>query len=363
MDVSSEEAGDIEIDGRIPHYYPYTLGFDYGSTIPVKAVPAPGYHFVKWDGEPTINDDNPMNIRVIRSMKLTAIFAQDSNQFPSGRFTSNDGRIELFVPDGTLSLDKQGNPITDLELSIDTNPPTLPNGNIIGQAYDLEPNGATFDPPITLTWSYQFSYVPEGIDEMDLYVGYYSDDTGEWIALESDVDPLEDIITVSVTHLTTFAVLAPPTPLTMPTPATFEMSLLSISPNDVDVGASVTISALLMNTGETAGSYTVILKINGATEETREINLIGGTQREITFIISKDIADTYVVDVGGLIGSFTVTEAAIVPSPPPSIEPPPQSETPQSPPSVVQLFGTFVKQCIEISIEIFRFFLNAISSL
>ncbi|MFC2024713.1 hypothetical protein ACFLTJ_04000 [Chloroflexota bacterium] len=360
MDVSSEENGDIEINGRIPHYYPHTLGFDYGSTIPVKAVPAPGYHFVKWDGEPTIDDDNPINIRVIRSIEITAIFAQDSNQFPYSRFSSDDGIIELFVPDGTVSLDKQGNPITDLELSIDSNPPIiLPNGSIIGQAYALEPDGATFDPPISLTWSYQSSYFSEGIDEMDLYVAYYSDDTGEWIALESVVDPLEDIITVSVAHLTTFAVLAPPTP---PTSATFEMTSLNISPNEVDTENPVTISALLMNTGEIAGSYMVILKINGVKEETKEVNLIGGTQREITFTISQDIAGTYVVYVGGLIGSFTVTEAAIVPSPPPSIESPPQSETPQSAPSVVQLFGTFVKQCIEISIEIFRFFLNAISS-
>jgi hypothetical protein len=360
VDVNSEEDGDIEIDGRIPQYYPYTLGFDYGITIPVKAVPAPGYHFVKWDGEPTIDDDNPINIRVIRSIELTAIFAQDSNQFPSGRFASDDGIIELLVPVETVSLDKQGNPVTDLELSIDTNPPTLPDGNIIGQAYDLEPSGATFDPPITLTWSYQSSYVPEGIDEMDLYVAYYSDDTGGWTALESDVDPLEDTITASVTHLTTFAVLAPPIP---PTPATFEISSLIISPDEVDTEAPVTISVLLMNTGETAGSYTVILKINGATEETKEVNLIGGTQREITFTISQDTAGTYLVDVNGLTGSFTVTEVAISPSQPPVIEPPPQSEPSQSAPSMVQLFGTFVKRCIEISIDIFRFFQNAISSL
>ncbi|MFC1957168.1 hypothetical protein ACFLVY_02620, partial [Chloroflexota bacterium] len=122
MDVNSEENGDIEINGSIPHYYPYTLGFDYGSTIPVKAVPAPGYHFVKWDGEPTVDDDNPINIRVIRNIEITAIFARDSNRFPSGEFASDDGIIELFVPDGTVSLDKQGKPITDLELSIDANP-------------------------------------------------------------------------------------------------------------------------------------------------------------------------------------------------------------------------------------------------
>ena len=360
MDVNSAENGDIEIDGKTPHYYPYTLGFDYGSTIAVKAVPAPGYHFVKWDGEPTIDDDNPINVRVIRSIELTAIFAQDSNQFPSGRFAYNDGIIELFVPDGTVSLDKQGNPIADLEFSINTNPPTLPDGNIIGQAYDLEPSGATFDTSITLTWSYQSSYIPEGIDEMDLYVACYSDDISEWIALESYVDPLEDIITVSVTHLTTFAVLAPPTP---PTPATFELSSLNISPNEVDTEAPVTINVLLMNTGEAAGNYSVILKINGVTAETREVNLMGGTQKDITFTISQDKGGTYLVEVNGLTGSFTVNEAAISPPEPPSIEPPPQPEPPQSPPSIMQRFGMFVRQCIEVGIESFLLFINTISSL
>ena len=238
----------------------------------------------------------------------------------------------------------------------------LPDGSIIGQIYDLHPDGATFDPPITLTWSYQPSHVPEGIDEVDLYVAYYSDDTGEWIALESNIDPLEDIITVPVTHLTKFAVLAPPTP---PTPATFEISSLSISPDDVDTEAPVTISVLLMNTGETAGNHTVTLKINGVAEETKQVNLMGGTQREITFTIFQDTAGSYLVDVDGLIGSFTVTEVAMSPPPPPppSIEPPPQSEPPQSSPSIVQLFAAFVKRCIEISIGIFELLLNAISSL
>lgn len=362
MDVNSEENGDVEIDGSIPHYYPYTLGFDYDSTIPVKAVPAPGYHFVKWDGEPTVADDNPINIRVIRNVEITAIFARDSNQFPSGEFASEDGLLKLIVPDGTVALSEEGNPITDLELSIGNNPPVPPDGNIIGQIYDLHPDGATFDPPITLTWSYQSSHIPEGIDEMDLYVAYYSDDSSEWIALESDVFPLEDIITVPVAHLTTFAILAPPTP---PTPATFEISSLAISPNEVDTEASVTISVLLMNTGEIAGSHMVILKINGLTEETKEVNLIGGTQKEIIFTISQDTAGTYLVDVNGLIGSFTVIEVVASPSiePPPSMEPPPQSEPPQSSPSMVHLFGAFVKQCIEIGIEILRLLLNAISSL
>jgi hypothetical protein len=360
VDVNSEENGDIEISGGIPHYYPYTLGFDYGITIPVKAVPAPGYHFVKWDGEPTIDDDNPINIRVIRNIQITAIFARDSNQFPSGEFASEDAVLKLIVPDGTVALNEEGNPITRLEFFIDSNPPPLQEGSIIGQAYKLEPEGATFDPPVILTWIYESDYIPEEIDEEVLSIAYYDDDISDWVVLDSDVGPMEDIITALVSHLTTFAVLAPPTP---PTPATFEMSSLSISPNEVDTEAPVTISVLLMNTGETTGNYTVILKINGVTEETKEVNLIGGTQREITFTISQDIAGTYLVDVNGLVGSFAVTEVAISLSPPPSIEPPPQSEPPQSSPSMVQLFGAFVKQCIELSIGILRVFLNAMSSL
>ena len=78
----------------------------------------------------------------------------------------------------------------------------------------------------------------------------------------------------------------------------------------------------------------------------------------------KYTAGTYLVDVNGLTASFTVTEMAVSPSPPPpSIEPPPQSEPPQSPPSIVQLFGEFVKRCIELSVEVFRFFLDSMSSL
>ena len=72
----------------------------------------------------------------------------------------------------------------------------------------------------------------------------------------------------------------------------------------------------MTNTGEQEASYTITLKINEMTEETREITLAGGSET-VTFTTNKDEAGTYSVDVNGLHGSFMVKE----PQPPPPVLP------------------------------------------
>jgi hypothetical protein len=63
--------------------------------------------------------------------------------------------------------------------------------------------------------------------------------------------------TVDVNGLSgTFTVKAPPV---LPAPAAFEVSQLSISPAEVQVGEAVTVSATVANTDEVDGSYTVTL--------------------------------------------------------------------------------------------------------
>jgi hypothetical protein len=310
--------------------YPTTHTFDYGTTVVIEALPAPGYHFTKWGGEPTIDQINPINLQVTRNVELTAFFTLAPNAITSSKFASADGVIELFVPDGTAFVDTQGNPVIAMDFSINTNPPTFPGGSMVDQAYDLEPEGATFYPPITLTWNYQSSNIPVGVDEDDLYIAYYSAASSEWIALESDVDAQENIISTSVSHLTTFALLAPQTSLT---PPAFEISSLRISPNESDVKAPVTIRVLVANTGETDGSYMVTLNINGEIQERKWVKLTGKAQSEITFITSQRMEGNYLVDVNGLTGSFTVNEGTSPPAPPSTPgEPSPTSpETPAAP--------------------------------
>ncbi len=327
MDVNPRDNGNIEIDGETPRSYPFTLTVDYGTTVVLEAVPVPGYHFVKWDGEPTIDGESTLDIWIIRNIEITALFASDS-----GDFSSEDGTLNLFVPDSTIALDEEGKPLIGVDFIINVNPPPTEESSIIGQAYDLEPDGATFDPPVTLAWSYESAYFPQGIDEEELSIAYYDEDTDEWVALESEVDPEAMIITALVDHLATFTILVPAVPLpSSPAGATLTTSNLSLSPSEVNTGASVIISMQLTNTGEIEGSYIATLKINGVIEETEQVTLNGGASQTVTFTTSREVAGTYLVDVNGLTGSFIVREGVVSSPPPaPSIEPPPSVEPPSS---------------------------------
>ncbi len=59
--------------------------------------------------------------------------------------TSEDGMLTITIPEGTIALDKDGDPLENLEASIDASPPAPPS-HIIGLAFDFGPEGATFDP-------------------------------------------------------------------------------------------------------------------------------------------------------------------------------------------------------------------------
>jgi hypothetical protein len=107
--------------------------------------------------------------------------------------------------------------------------------------------------------------------------------------------------------------IAPPTP-----PAAFTVSSLTISPSQVSVGEEVSISVTVKNTGDLEGTYMVTLKINGVVEDVKSVTVSDGSERLVTFTITKDVKGTYNVQVDGLTGSFTVSEAPPTPQPPPS---------------------------------------------
>ena len=129
--------------------------------------------------------------------------------------TSEDGRLTVTIPKGTAILDEKGRQLRTLEVVIDETPPLPPEDtNIIGLPYDFSPAGATFEPPITFTWSYDPDTLPEGVTEDNLVLAYYID--GEWIELECVVNPDNNTITASVSHFTTFAIIGTFTPVSEP---------------------------------------------------------------------------------------------------------------------------------------------------
>ena len=127
--------------------------------------------------------------------------------------TSADGNLTLTIAKGTEALDKDGDRLDSLEAAVDESPPDPPEDtHVIGLAYDFGPDGATFDPPITLTWSYDPEALPEGVAEEDLVIAYYDKAADEWVELDCVVDTANDTITASVEHFTSFAILGAVTP-------------------------------------------------------------------------------------------------------------------------------------------------------
>jgi len=93
---------------------------------------------------------------------------------------------------------------------------------------------------------------------------------------------------------------------TMGISATLATSDWETSIEELDDGKEVSIGFLVTNTGDIAGSYQASLSINGAVEETRNINLAAGASQEVIFTINQNTAGTYIVTVDELALSFTV---------------------------------------------------------
>ena len=133
------------------------------------------------------------------------------------------------------------------------------------------------------------------------------------------------------------------TTLGEPPAAAFACSDLSISLSEVNIGETVTISVLIANTGDAAGSYRVTLKINGTVEATKDVTLNAGGSEEVTFTIAKDVAGSYSVDLDGLSGSFMVKEKPTAPAlPAPSPPSPPSPEKPVNWPLISGVVGGLV---------------------
>jgi len=221
---------------------------------------------------------------------------------------SDDKMLILTLPEGTIALDEENEPLKRLEITIEEYPPPPPKEanfiglvyNFIGLDYNFEPSGAIFIPSMAITFYYEDSMLPEGVAEEELILAYYNEELGEWVNLTSYVNTWANSVTTEISHLTTFAILS------YLHPAAFVASDLSITPDEVNTGEEVTISFTITNAGGITGSYEIPLKIDGAMEATQAVTLVGGISKEITFTTVKDTAGTYTVTANGLSGTFTV---------------------------------------------------------
>ena len=236
---------------------------------------------------------------------------------PQGRLTqavtaeSDDGEVELFMAKNTIALTEKGYPLRRIIMRAMEEPPEPPaDSKIIGLAYDFTPDGVTFNPPATITFTYDPSRIPDEATEDSLVIAWWDEESGEWVNLVSTVDPETNTITAEISHFTVFSVIG------YTRPAAFAASDLAISPIEVTAGATVTISAVVTNTGNLAGDYEVILKINDEVVATTAIALDSGASQKVIFTSVKDKLGAYTVNIDGLTGTFVVKAPPAIPVPP-----------------------------------------------
>jgi hypothetical protein len=62
----------------------------------------------------------------------------------------------------------------------------------------------------------------------------------------------------------------------------------------------------ITNTGKATGSYTLNLKINGYTSQSKAVTLDPSTSKGVQWLVSDNGPGTYTVEVDGLSGTYTV---------------------------------------------------------
>jgi len=242
--------------------------------------------------------------------------------------------------------------ITQVDLAVDIEPPPPPPGDGAGGG------GGPAPPDTTPPRISNIALCPEGVTETTADICWTTHEKStsqvEYWTSPSMLSPLDE--TLVIQHHVQLTGLTPGTKYYYKTmsmdrrdnlavsdeytfttlgkapAAAFTTSNLSVSPSEVNVGESVTISVLVTNTGDLAGSYEVTLKIDDVVVASEGVTLAAGGSETVTFTAAKDVADSYSVNVNGLTGSFTVIEE-VAPAPPAPVAPaPPAPPAPAPPP-------------------------------
>jgi hypothetical protein len=123
---------------------------------------------------------------------------------------STDGRAAVSLKEGTVAKDAGGNPISRITIRAlpSDSLPSLSSGSTFtsaGMAYDIGPDGATFSPPVSLSFT-----LPQAQWGQDYSVKTFDTKSGAWQDLPTSFDATTGTITAQASHLCTFALFEQP---------------------------------------------------------------------------------------------------------------------------------------------------------
>ncbi len=121
------------------------------------------------------------------------------------RFTTPDGRIVIIIPANTEIVTGSGesfSQVTAVPLSAAI---PLPPQKAMVALYDFGPDGATFDPGITLTMHYDPAELPAGAGAGQLTLAYW--DGTEWKTLDTTLDIGNRTLTAHINRFSTYGMM------------------------------------------------------------------------------------------------------------------------------------------------------------
>jgi len=209
----------MKVTDSFKKYLLLSIGLSMGLFLTVSCTASPDTPEVVNGGEPTTYQIEIDLLGIRYEATIDSQGKLESNTLAA----SADSEISLSIDSGTTILDSDKKPLQTIEAVIDPNPPPLPEGtDYIGPVYDLRPQGASFNPPLKLTLSYDPAQLPQGLKENDVYIACYED--GNWEVMRyKQVDTQRHIVTTQIEHFSKYAVLilneqSEPTPEPGPIP-------------------------------------------------------------------------------------------------------------------------------------------------
>jgi len=124
-----------------------------------------------------------------------------SNQDTS--LSSVDKSTTLLIPNETEALNADGTNLDQIFIMV-TDISNHAGNNLQPIAYDLLPDGATFDPSIELSIIYNELYLPNNVDESELNISYH--DGTNWISLPTTRDTVNNVLTAYIYHFTPYSI-------------------------------------------------------------------------------------------------------------------------------------------------------------
>lgn len=225
---------------------------------------------------------------------------------------SVDSKVKLTINENTLARSPMGSPLLDISITAKDNPPPAPdNLKAIGFAYEFSPAGATFEPPISLCFTYDKNLLLAGADEKKLFVAVWDEKNGRWTPLDSIVDIDKGTVTAQVSHFSVMTVLLPTSP------AAFNITDFTVTPDLITAGESATVTFKVTNTGDLSGEYQPEVKIhavgesNEQTLETKTLSLASGDSEVVTLMVSLTEAKMYLITTGDMYLSLSVKEKPV----------------------------------------------------